>query len=107
MAQQPNIQLRYIDRPEISETYADSIERISVQGPTATIEFCVTRLDEPKPAEGPSGRKYTACRLVLPMPAFIDLTQQLQRMMTLLEQQGLIKKDTTQIVMPPVGGKLN
>ncbi len=52
----------YVDRPEISETYADSCFRISIEGFNAKLEFVVNRMDDPKPGVPPSGKATTADR---------------------------------------------
>ena len=40
--------LRYQDRPDLFETFADSVGPWSFDGNTLRIEFMVTRLDPPK-----------------------------------------------------------
>ncbi|MDX2498322.1 MAG: hypothetical protein QNL11_10525 [Desulfobacterales bacterium] len=42
-------QTRFVDRPEVSETFADSIHGLSFDGQSMRIEFCTTRLDSPQP----------------------------------------------------------
>lgn len=92
MAQQPMMQISYVDRPEVSEAFADTIEKMSFDGQTLRIELCVTRMDDPKPPHPPTGRKYTACRLVLPPIAALDLLNKLQQLVVMLEQQGIVKR---------------
>jgi hypothetical protein len=41
--------IRYIDRPDIEETFADSVSGLIFDGQSLRIEFAVTRLDEVKP----------------------------------------------------------
>jgi hypothetical protein len=65
--------IRQIDRPEIAETFADAINGVVFDGQTLRIEFAVTRLDEVKANTPISGRRYPACRAVLPPTAAIDL----------------------------------
>jgi hypothetical protein len=78
----PENQIRYIDLPEISETFVDSFGAMTFDGQTARIELCVQRMDMPtgipKPDHKPTVRKYTACRLVLTPDALIDLSNNLQ-----------------------------
>ena len=57
--------IRYVDRPDISETFADSVSGLIFDGQSLRIEFAVTRLDEVKPNMPITGRRYPACRLVL------------------------------------------
>jgi hypothetical protein len=83
----PRFVLRYVDRPEISETFADSAEKMFFDGNTLRLEFTVTRFDDPKPPAAPTGRKCTACRLVLSQEGALDL---INKMFTLRDQ--LIKR---------------
>ena len=58
MAKQPGptTTIQYVDRPEISETFADSIHTIGFDASGMKIEFCVTRMVEPTegcPSPGP------------------------------------------------------
>ena len=91
-AQPVQIGLRYVDRPEISETYADSVEKASFDGNAVKIEFCVHRISVPVPSQLPSGEKHTCCRLVLPLAGLIQMSGQIQELLSSLEQQGVIKK---------------
>jgi hypothetical protein len=82
---------RYIDRPECTETFADSINSLSYDGQSLRIEFGVTRADEMKPNAPVTGRRYPACRLVLPPAAAIDLINKIQQVAAALVQAGLVK----------------
>ena len=93
MAQQPTMQITYVERPEVSETFADTIEKLSFDGQTLRMELCVTRMDDPTPPNPPTGKKYTACRLVLPPLAALDLANKLQQLVAMLEQQGIVKRN--------------
>ncbi|MBI3043903.1 MAG: hypothetical protein HYY78_13880 [Betaproteobacteria bacterium] len=99
MPQQPTMQITYVDRPEVSETFADTVEKLSFDGQTLRMELCVTRMDDPHPPNPPTGKKYTACRLVLPPLAAIDLANKLQQLVVMLEQQGIVKRGA-----PPAAG---
>ena len=68
-----------IDRPDVAETFADAISGLVFDGQTLRIEFAVTRLDEVKPNSPITGRRYPACRLVLPPAAAIDLINRMQQ----------------------------
>ncbi|MGB6342999.1 MAG: hypothetical protein WBG15_09735, partial [Xanthobacteraceae bacterium] len=58
--------IRYLDRADMVETFADSITGLIFDGQTLRIEFGVTRFDDVKPNTAITGRRYPACRLVLP-----------------------------------------
>ena len=71
--------IRYIDRPEIDEVFADSVTGLLYDGQTLRMEFAVTRFDEIKPNAPISGRRYPACRLALSPAAAIDLINRMHR----------------------------
>jgi hypothetical protein len=84
--------VRYIDRADLPETFADSITGLVFDGQTLRVEFAVTRLDEVKPGAAITGRRYPAARLVLPPTAAIDLINRMQQIGTALAQAGLAKQ---------------
>jgi hypothetical protein len=84
--------IRNFDRPEVAETFADSITSLIFDGQSLRIEFGVTRLDEVKPNTPITGRRYTACRLVLPPAAAVDLINRMQQIGTALTQAGLTRQ---------------
>ena len=49
---------RHLDRPDLEETFADSITGLCFDGQTLRIEFAVSRIDEAKPNMPISGRRY-------------------------------------------------
>ncbi len=87
----PKENIRYIDLPELSETFADSFHSLIFDGQTARIEFCVTRMDDLKPPEKPTARQYPSCRLVLDREGMLTLYNQLHQIVTALKQDGTIK----------------
>ena len=87
-------QLVYVDRPEISETLVDSLEKLFFDGFSARIELVVNRLDHPQPPKPPTGQKVTASRLILSLPSLVNLAQQLNGFVMGLQQQGIIKQVT-------------
>jgi len=83
--------IRYLDRVEIAETFADSITGVVFDGQTLRLEFAVTRLDEIKPDAPITGRRYPACRVVLPPTAAIDLINRMQQIAAALAQAGVTR----------------
>lgn len=83
--------LRFIDRPDVTETFADAISALVFDGQSLRIEFAVTRFDELKPNSPITGRRYPACRLVLPPAAAIDLINRMQQIGAALTQAGVAK----------------
>jgi hypothetical protein len=90
-AERPPTQIRYLDRADMGETFADSISGLIFDGQTLRIEFAVTRFDEVKPNTPISGRRYPACRLVLPPAAAVDLINRMQQVASALTQAGVVK----------------
>lgn len=92
MANEPRLQ--YIDRPEVSETFVDSLYSVIFDGQTFRLEFTTTRMDDPKASQqAQTGRRYTACRLVLPPNAALELTDKMNRMLQAMKQKGIIKEN--------------
>jgi hypothetical protein len=83
--------VRYIDRPDVTETFADAISALVFDGQSLRIEFAVTRLDEVRPNMPITGRRYPACRLVLPPAAAVDLINRMQQIGAALTQAGVAK----------------
>ena len=54
----PAVTLRYLDRPDCLETFADSISGLSFDGQTLRLEFAVTRMDDVKP-DAPATSTFT------------------------------------------------
>lgn len=106
--QEQTLEIQYFSRPEVTETFADILEKLTVDGPTNTLrmEFCVVRMDDPIPGNTKqTGKKYTAARLVLPMPGLLDMINKFQQIASVMEQQGTLKRQT--IFTPPTSGKPN
>jgi hypothetical protein len=83
--------IRFVDRADVAETFADSVTGLLFDGQTLRIEFGVTRFDEVKANTPISGRRYPACRLVLPPAAAVELINRMQQIATALTQAGLVK----------------
>jgi len=88
----PDDAVRYIDLPDVSETFADSVGLVTFDGQSARIELCVTRMDMPQTPKKPTGRRYPVCRMVMPPDAFIGLYNSLENLIRGLEQQGVLKR---------------
>jgi hypothetical protein len=93
--------IRYIDRPDIAETFADSVSGLVFDGQTLRIEFAVTRLDEIKPNAPITGRRYPACRLALSPAAALDLINRMQQIGAALAQAGVARTTPRSSDAPP------
>ncbi len=90
-AQRPAAVIRYLDRADCLETFADSITGLSFDGQTLRLEFAVTRMDDVKPNTALSGRRYPVCRLVLQPLAAVDLINRMQQVGAALTKAGVVK----------------
>ncbi len=86
--------IRYIDQPDMAETFADSINHVYFDGQSLRIEFGITRLDEVKPNTPVTGRRYPAERLVLTPVAAVELINRMQQVGAALTQAGVLKPST-------------
>jgi hypothetical protein len=84
--------IRYLDRADMVETFADSVTGLIFDGQTLRIEFGVTRFDDVKANTPITGRRYPACRLVLPPAAAVDLINRMQQIAAALTQAGVVKQ---------------
>jgi hypothetical protein len=83
--------IRYSDRPDMAETFADSITGLRFDGQTLRIEFGVTRFDNVQANAPITGRRYPACRLVLQPTAAVDLINRMLQVAAALRQAGVVK----------------
>src|SRR3984957_16465610 len=86
--------LPLVDRPDLAETFADSVSGLVFDGQPLRIDFAVTRLDEIKPNAPITGRRYPACRLVLPPAAAADLINRMQQIAQALTEAGVTRPAT-------------
>lgn len=93
MSMPAQVQFQYVDRPEVSETFADFVHRIQFDGQTLRIEFCVSRLEDHKPPAPATGKRYPACRLVLSTGAAVDLMNKMQQITSGLIKAGVLKAE--------------
>ena len=94
--------IHYVDRPDMVETFVDSVTGLIFDGQTLRLEFGVTRFDEVKPNAPITGRRYPACRLVLSTVAAVDLINRMQQIGAALTQAGVVK--AAQAAAPPSKG---
>jgi hypothetical protein len=100
---QRQVTLRYIDRPDCAETFADSIAHLSFDGQSLRIEFAVTRMDDAKPNTPLTGRRYPAVRLVLPPGAAVELINRMQQIAAALTQAGVLRQNPPQATVGEKG----
>jgi hypothetical protein len=95
--------IRYVDRADVAETFVDSVSGLVFDGQTLRIEFAVTRLDEVKAGASITGRRYPACRLVLPPAAAVDLINRMQQIGVALTQAGAVRAAARPEAASPAG----
>lgn len=108
MAQQPQAPqaqqqgtLQFVERPELPETFADSLRGVMFDGSVVRVEFCVTRVAGAGAAGGQTNMtRQPACRLVLTASGAVELFNQLQQVMGALAQQGIVKRNEAQAQNP-------
>jgi hypothetical protein len=83
--------IRYLDRADLEEIFADSISGLIFDGETLRVEFVVTRFGKEMADSPISARQYSVCRLVLPLTAAIDFVNRIQQMAPALTQAGVVK----------------
>ncbi|HYE45409.1 MAG TPA: hypothetical protein VEA44_06510 [Caulobacter sp.] len=78
----------YVDRPDLAETFADKARRMTFDGRTLRIEFCVERPDDS------AGKRATpVCRLVLDLDGAVDLFNKINTLQAAMESRGVIRRD--------------
>jgi hypothetical protein len=87
----------YFTVSELPETFIDSVHSAFFDGVTFRLELCATRMDEPKPAQPQSAKQYPICRLIMPPQAMLEVYNQLQGLVNMLIQQGVLKP----LINPP------
>ena len=86
MTNQQQPKMKFVDIPELPETFADSLREATFDEGLLRVVFTTTRLDKPKPPNQFTGRRYPACRLVLTAQAAQDLHDFLNHLTAAIEQ---------------------
>jgi hypothetical protein len=81
--------LRYQDRPEVRETFSDSIRSCVFDGQQMRIEFTVARFDDPGALGVLEGRQVPVARMVLSRTAIADLFNRFNQLANVLKQAGV------------------
>jgi len=82
----------YFDRPDVSETFVDSLEKCLFDGSVVRLEFVVNRVDQPQPPQQPAAKKLTAARIVTTVPGLLSLAGHVNSMIAGLQQKGILQK---------------
>lgn len=98
--------LRYQDRPELAEVFADTVQNLTFDGRTLRAEFCVARLDDPDPkAKKRTGRAVPVIRLVLDLDGAVDMFNKINSLQAALESRGVISSSAKAAPAPAPAGK--
>lgn len=92
----PPAKIRYVDLPDLAETFADSLHTMVWDGQTLRVEFCVNRYPELASGAKAEASRYPACRLVLTPAVAVDLFNRLQQTMDTLTKAGVVSQKTPQ-----------
>src|SRR5690349_952888 len=84
--------LKYEDRPDLLETFADNVQRMTFDGRTLRIEFVVHRPNEVAEGAQATTRSIPIVRLVLDLDGAVDLFNKINSLQSALERQGVIRK---------------
>lgn len=88
----PNLPMSgYLDRPEITETFADHLENTQFVDGLVKLTMSATRWPQSKQGEQAISERATTLRLVLPGKTAIDLVNALNQLMGALVKEGIIK----------------
>lgn len=87
----PPEQVHDVDRPELNETFVDSLALSTFDGAAARLTFCVMRMQDPQGGKPAQFKKYPVCRMVLTPDAVVELFNRLNQMMGALQKLGLVK----------------
>lgn len=83
--------LRYEDRPELVETFADTVQRMTFDGRTLRVEFCVVRMDDPDAkAKKRTGKSVPVVRLILDLDGAVDMFNKMNNLQAALQNRGVI-----------------
>ena len=83
----------YVNRPEITEVFADSVKSVMFKSSVARVELAVTRFSPGKGADDPPiAERVTAARLVLTTQAMMELFSQMKNILDELEKRGAATK---------------
>jgi len=97
VAEKSQDQLPYVDRPDLSEVFADGIRSIQWDGHSFRIEFSVNRQIAKTVAIPPKAAEYEisvypCARIVLTPGAAVNLQDMLVKTLNVLESQGVLKR---------------
>lgn len=87
--------LRYHDRPDLPETFTDSIRSCMFDGQNVRIEFTVGRFEDPGALGIIEGKQVPVSRLVLSAPALIELLNRLGQVTEAMKKAGILKVTPT------------
>jgi hypothetical protein len=87
---------KYIDRPEISEVYADRLEHVFFDGLTLRLEFTVTRTEADQGTRSgamktPKRWAYTSARVVMSGRSVVQMLNKMLELQALMTEHGLVE----------------
>ena len=103
MAYPPEMKITLVERPELDETFADSLEAFTFNNNLVRFDMCSVRLDPGNPPAPPTGKRYPVCRVVVPLDCAIDLFNKLNHLFVALEKTGVIRREVTGTFTAPPG----
>ena len=80
----------FVDRPEVSEVFADGLARLFFDGVCVRFEFYVSRFDEPEGDQPPKQWAYTAARVIMSSKGAIELMNNMRQLERMLIERKVI-----------------
>lgn len=79
------LKIQHFDHQDLMETFADTLHKITTDGETIRLEFCVDRMQEPKPPAAPTVTRHPTVRIVMPLSGGIEMTNKLYNLFKAME----------------------
>src|SRR3954465_11722861 len=86
-------QITDVDRPDLGETFVDSLALSTFDGAAARLTFCVLRMQEPEPGKQAQFKRYPVSRLALTPDATVGLFNRPNQMVGRAAKAGLVKME--------------
>jgi len=103
VAYPPEMKITLVERPELDETFVDSLEAFAFNNNLVRFDMCCVRLDPGNPPAPLTGRRYPVGRVVMPLDAAIELFNKLNHLFSALEKTGVIRREVTGSFSAPPG----
>jgi hypothetical protein len=89
-----DVSIEFVDRPDLTWAFADSITSMSVENKAVCkVELCAVRWVRSQPGTNVvSGKRYPVCRLAMAINTMVDLHKRLTDILQQLESEGIVNR---------------